>query len=182
MLVYYFDAITTIDEVTKAAKAYSSASDTSRISALGMKMCVIVSRWLSAVFDIDEAALKTETTKSPLSKHPDVQKLLGKTKTVMGHQNDAESFSESLRPYMDSMPAVHGDSGIEFAAWPLIKVVHIFIKSDVLKNGIALVDLPGLADSVESRGRVVKEYFAKLSVTAIVAPIARALKSRQSSR
>lgn len=127
---------------------------------------------VSAVFGLDEVGLKAETTESLLAKHPDVQKLLGRTISVVGR--DVDDFSASIKPYMDSVAAVHGTSGVEFAAWPLINEVKVFVRSNVLKNGIVLVDLPGLADNVESRAVVAQNYFSKLSVTAIVAPIIRA--------
>jgi GTP-binding protein EngB required for normal cell division len=127
---------------------------------------------VSAVFGLDEAELKKETTNSVLSKNPTVLQLLGKTISI--EENDVEVFSEKIKPYMDSVTADHGDNGHEFAAWPLIKEVKIFVRSDVLRNGIVLVDLPGLADNVESRATIAREYFRKLSVTAVVAPIIRA--------
>jgi hypothetical protein len=127
---------------------------------------------VSAVFKLSEADLKSETTDSLLARNPDVQKLLGSTKTVCS--GDAEQFSRDIKPYMDSVAAVHGDSGLEFEAWPLINEVKVFVRSNVLKNGVVLVDLPGLADNVESRAAVAQQYFGKLSVTAIVTPIVRA--------
>lgn len=48
------------------------------------------------------------------------------------------------------------------------------MKSDILLNGVVLVDLPGLADSVESRAAVAERYFPKLAATLIVAPASRA--------
>lgn len=127
---------------------------------------------VSAVFGLDEDELNKETTNSVLSKNPTVLQLLGETISI--EENDVEVFSEKIKPYMDSVTADHGDNGHEFAAWPLIKEVKIFVRSDVLRNGIVLVDLPGLADNVESRATVAREYFRKLSVTAIVTPIIRA--------
>lgn len=127
---------------------------------------------VSAVFGLDETQLNAESTDSLFAKNPDVLPLLGQTTTLT--EKDHEAFSERIKPYMDSVAAAHGTSGVEFAAWPLIKEVKIFIPSPVLKNGIVLVDLPGLADNIESRASVAQNYFAKLSVTAIVTPIIRA--------
>ncbi|KAB5566086.1 hypothetical protein GE09DRAFT_1283951 [Coniochaeta sp. 2T2.1] len=177
-LEYYFDAVATADEATKAAKTDPSASASLNDPAAADEDVSDLLEMVSAVFNIDEAALRTETTDSLLAKHPDVRRLLGTTKTVKKFQSEVEAFSESIRPYMDSVTAVHGDTGVEFEAWPLIDVVHIFVKSDVLKNGVVLVDLPGLADSTQSRARVAQKFFAKLSVTAIVAPAVRALNEQ----
>ncbi|KAB5542804.1 hypothetical protein GE09DRAFT_1289470 [Coniochaeta sp. 2T2.1] len=177
-LEYYFDAIATADESAEAAKADPSASASLNDSGTADEDVSDLLEMVSVVFNIDEAALRTETAGSLMAKHPDVRRLLGTTKTVKKSQSEVEAFSESIRPYMDSVTAVHGDTGVEFAAWPLIDVVYIFVKSDVLKNGVVLVDLPGLADSTQSRGRVAQEFFAKLSVTAIVAPVVRALNEQ----
>ena len=131
---------------------------------------------VSAVFGLDEDQLKAQSTESLLAGHSDMRSLLGTTISVAC--GDADDFSDKIKPYMDSVPATHGPSGIEFAAWPLIVEVKVFVRSSVLKNDIVLVDLPGLADSVASRASVAQNYFSKLSVTAVVAPIIRALNEQ----
>jgi hypothetical protein len=131
---------------------------------------------VSAVFGLEREDLKGESVESLLGRYPDVRSLLGRTLYIAcGH---AEEFSDMIKPYMDSVPAIHGGSAVEFAAWPLIVKVQVFVRSDALKNGIVLVDLPGLADNVASRALVAQKYFSKLSVTAVVAPVIRALNEQ----
>lgn len=185
----YFDALGILDEVSNSLRsedhehnderntAPDPARDTERLERL--KDLDIVGEdnqdlfdMVSAVFGVDQDALRSESTDNLLANHPDVRNLLGRTLHIVG--SNEEEFSEKIRPYMDSVPAVHGTSGVEFAAWPLINEVKVFVRSNVLKNGVVLVDLPGLADNVESRASVAQNYFSKLSVTAVVAPIIRA--------
>lgn len=59
------------------------------------------------------------------------------------------------------------------ALWPLIKRVKLFVKADILKSGIVLVDLPGLSDVVGARAQLAEEYYGKLGVNMIVTPIVR---------
>ncbi|OIW24673.1 hypothetical protein CONLIGDRAFT_692138 [Coniochaeta ligniaria NRRL 30616] len=190
----YFDALTILEEIRKGSQSEDSEAneaiqpDNASESAAKARHALKTDRlkdldtveednqdlldMVSAVFGLDETELKAETTDSLLAKHPDVHNLLGQMIPVVG--SDVNEFSDRIKPYMDSVPAAHGPSGVEFAAWPLINEVKVFVRSPVLKNGIVLVDLPGLADNVESRASVAQNYFSKLSVTAIVAPIIRA--------
>lgn len=184
-LDYYFDALEALKEFkssiesddaepaaasgpAKANKPMEHLKDLDVIEEDNQDLLDIV----SAAFGLDEEALQSESTDSLLEKRPDVRNLLGRTLSIAG--SNLEEFSESIKPYMDSVPAAHGTSGVEFAAWPLINEVKVFVCSNVLKNGVVLVDLPGLADNVESRASVAQNYFSKLSVTAVVAPIIRA--------
>jgi gas vesicle protein len=64
------------------------------------------------------------------------------------------------------------------AVWPLIDHVNIYVKADILKGGLVLVDLPGLSDIVESRAAVARKYYQNLAVTAIVTPWVRAADER----
>ncbi|OTA96176.1 hypothetical protein M434DRAFT_28035 [Hypoxylon sp. CO27-5] len=123
------------------------------------------------VFGLEEREVSKMTTEDLLS-NEDVSMLLGTKKKY--HAPNADQLSEQIKPYMDSTTARHSKSGSEFAAWPLIDEVDIFVKSDILRNGVVLVDLPGLADSVESRAAVAQAYFSKLIATLIVSPARRA--------
>ncbi|CAK7207201.1 hypothetical protein SEUCBS139899_010009 [Sporothrix eucalyptigena] len=60
--------------------------------------------------------------------------------------------------------------------WPLVAQVNIYLKeAPLLKNGIVLADVPGLADALEERARVARDCFEKLDITIIVAPAIRAV-------
>lgn len=127
---------------------------------------------IRTVFGLGEKDLVSMTTKDLLGSKTDVGKLLGKTKSY--HGGDVDELSEKIKPYMDSTTAKHTKSGQEFAAWPLVDKVELFVRSEILRNGVVLVDLPGLADSVESRAAVAERYFSKLAATLIVSPARRA--------
>lgn len=62
--------------------------------------------------------------------------------------------------------------------WPLLKVVKLFVRAEVLSTGAVLVDLPGLGDNNVARAGVGDEYMKKCSRLWIVAPITRAVNSR----
>lgn len=129
---------------------------------------------VSSVFGLDEDELAQETRDSIFAKNPAVLQLLGTTHKI--NESDASLFAERIRPYMDSVEGEH--YGRRFAAWPLIREAKIFVRSDVLKNGTVLVDLPGLADNVESRSAVASEYLRKLDILAVVTPVIRARNER----
>ncbi|XXG95334.1 hypothetical protein Hte_001595 [Hypoxylon texense] len=127
---------------------------------------------IRTVFGLGEKEVASMTTKDLLRSNEDVGRLLGKTKRY--HGSNVDQLSEKIKPYMDSTVAQHTKSGSEFAAWPLIDEVELFVKSEILRNGVVLVDLPGLADSVESRAAIAENYFSKLAATLIVSPARRA--------
>ncbi|EEY23518.1 conserved hypothetical protein [Verticillium alfalfae VaMs.102] len=112
------------------------------------------------------------TAENLMESNKDVLRLLGTTKSL--HDSDPEKLARQVRPYLDSTVHNHGKEGKQFAAWPLVKQVRQFLRVDILKNGISLVDLPGLGDMVQSRAAVAQQFYEKLSVTIIVAPIIRA--------
>uniref|UniRef100_A0A8H7NFF3 Dynamin N-terminal domain-containing protein n=1 Tax=Bionectria ochroleuca TaxID=29856 RepID=A0A8H7NFF3_BIOOC len=96
-------------------------------------------------------------------------------KTV--HASTPEELADLTKPYLDSTEASHG-SGANFAAWPLVKEVRLFLRVSLLKNGLCLVDLPGQGEMEASRAEVAQRYSDKLDVTMIVAPVHRAADER----
>ncbi|KAI0116762.1 hypothetical protein F4814DRAFT_439350 [Daldinia grandis] len=127
---------------------------------------------IRTVFGIEERDIANMTTPDLLKLNKSVPKLLGSTKKF--HSGHEDQLAEQIKPYIDSTTVKHTKSGSEFAAWPLIDEVELYVKSDILKNGVVLVDLPGVADSVESRAAVAEAYFPKLVATLIVSPARRA--------
>lgn len=96
--------------------------------------------------------------------------------TVYGH--DMSDFSEKIQRYLDSsqseMEVARPEGWAQkMSLWPLIKMVKLYVKADILKCGIVLVDLPGLSDVVGARARLAEEYYGKLAVTMVVTPIVR---------
>lgn len=96
-------------------------------------------------------------------------------KTV--HASTPEELADLTKPYLDSTEASHG-SGANFAAWPLVKEVRLFLRVSLLKHGLCLVDLPGQGELEASRAEVAQRYSDKLDVTMIVAPVHRAADER----
>ncbi|KAI2466292.1 hypothetical protein F4781DRAFT_406274 [Annulohypoxylon bovei var. microspora] len=127
---------------------------------------------VKTVFGLGDDDLKEKTTESLLAVNIDVDQVLGTIKSF--NSGGPDQFSDMIRHYMDSTSAKHGDHGLKFPAWPLVDEVEILVKSDILRNGVVLVDLPGLADTVESRAAVAERYFPKLAATLIVSPARRA--------
>ncbi|KAK0615606.1 hypothetical protein B0T17DRAFT_644611 [Bombardia bombarda] len=83
-----------------------------------------------------------------------------------------------IKPYLDSMYTERaGKCGAvtrQMAVWPLIGHVEIYVKSELLKSGLVLVDLPGLSDAVEGRAAVARRYYQKLDVAVVVTEAVRA--------
>ncbi|KAF7547947.1 hypothetical protein G7046_g8848 [Stylonectria norvegica] len=93
---------------------------------------------------------------------------------VMTIYNEAaEELAKQVKPYLDTTIASHGGDK-QFAAWPLIETVKIFLRNDLLKTGISVVDLPGIGDQVESRAQAAQAFYRKLDVHLVVAPVHRA--------
>lgn len=84
---------------------------------------------------------------------PEVMKVLGTTISLSA--KTAESLNNQLQVYIDSNEKVSGDINTgkgrgnqmgtrdanNMAFWPLVKVVRIYTKAEVLRNGLILVDL-----------------------------------------
>lgn len=94
---------------------------------------------------------------------PEVKALLGTTKKM--EKAGSKAFYNTLQYYIDSKEKTTGEPDkkdvrakktIEF--WPLIKVVRIYTKADVLSTGAVIVDLPGVQDSNAARAAVAANY------------------------
>ncbi|KAI3321050.1 hypothetical protein HD806DRAFT_546877 [Xylariaceae sp. AK1471] len=130
------------------------------------------SEMINIVFGLQDDQVEMLGFDGVLQSNPDALELLGTVKEF--HDANAEAISEKMKPYMDSTAADHSISGARFAAWPLIEQVELYVKSDILRNGVVLVDLPGLGDAVESRALVAQRSFDQLTATLIVAQAPRA--------
>ncbi|KAK0743019.1 hypothetical protein B0T18DRAFT_467953 [Schizothecium vesticola] len=96
--------------------------------------------------------------------------------TFYGH--DMSDFSEKIQRYLDSSQsemevARRKGWAQKMSLWPLIKMVKLYVKADILKSSIVLVDLPGLSDVVGARAQLAEEYYGKLDVTMVVTPVVR---------
>lgn len=82
------------------------------------------------------------------------------TDLILKEVGDEEGASQSS----DSVPL-----------WPLVSKVRILCKSDVLKTGLIIADLPGTADANSARSAIAKEYMKKAHIVLVVAPVSRAV-------
>ncbi|KAI0858450.1 hypothetical protein F4860DRAFT_526946 [Xylaria cubensis] len=127
---------------------------------------------INIVFGLQDDQIEKLGLDGVLKSNPEALSLLGTVKKY--NSGSADEISKAMKPYMDSTEASHSISGASFAAWPLIEQVELFVKSDILRNGVVLVDLPGLGDAVESRALVAERSFHQLTSTMIVTQAARA--------
>ncbi|KAF6804606.1 tat pathway signal sequence [Colletotrichum sojae] len=91
--------------------------------------------------------------------------------------DNKNDFSELLKPYIDSSKAKAQD-GKSFKYWPLVHLVEVFLKADILKHGIQLVDLPGTHDALTSRSQIAQSYEHYLDKHVYVTPASRAVDNK----
>ncbi|KAI1183286.1 hypothetical protein F5B17DRAFT_448726 [Nemania serpens] len=121
---------------------------------------------IETVFGIEKEQAERMDARRILNSRREVIALLETTKKF--HHSTLQGISEKIKPYIDSTEADHGNSGLDFTAWPLIDQVELFVKSDILRDGVVLVDLPGAADAVGSRTAVAERYFSHLATTLVM--------------
>ncbi|KAK2025554.1 hypothetical protein LX32DRAFT_703147 [Colletotrichum zoysiae] len=83
-----------------------------------------------------------------------------------------QSFAGLLTPYVASSK----HSGPQY--WPLVEQVEIFLRSEILRHGVKLVDLPGVMDALASRAQIARDYFERLEKRIVVTPATRAADNR----
>ena len=104
----------------------------------------------------------------------DIHDVLGTTASFCSLSR--EHFTTCMKPYLDSTVGRDGT-----LLWPLIREVRLYVKSDILKHGITLVDLPGLSDRNEKRAAIAKGFFHKLTILMSVAASTRASDEKTSA-
>ncbi|KUJ18396.1 uncharacterized protein LY89DRAFT_781452 [Mollisia scopiformis] len=105
-----------------------------------------------------------------------ISKVVHMTPAELNRRYDLTEFSEAVNVYIDS--SNKGTDADEFVYWPLVRLVKVYIKSEILKNGLVLVDLPGLGDSNVGRTKVAEGYIKKLRHMWVVADIVRAIDDK----
>jgi hypothetical protein len=128
--------------------------------------------WGKTIYDLD--GMCTDDLLRPDDPAMDFIRL--QKQTVYSH--DTSDFAEKIRRFLDSSQSeiqVARPEGLAktMSLWPLIKMAKLFVKADILKSGLVLVDLPGLSDVVGARAQLAEEYYGKLEVTMVVTPIVR---------
>lgn len=103
-------------------------------------------------------------------------------------ERDNLVFYNKLQKYIDSkekvkkkvaeMSEYEKEHRFDMEYWPLIRVVRLYLKSDVLKTGAVLVDLPGVHDANAARAAVAERYMMQCSAIWVVAPITRAVDDK----
>jgi hypothetical protein len=86
----------------------------------------------------------------------------------------ALGLAKEVKRYLDSTESLHGtNETLKFAAWPLVKEVRLYVKSELLQHGVCLVDLPGVGDINRSRDGVAAQYMSRLHLNIVVGSIIR---------
>ncbi|KAK3942670.1 hypothetical protein QBC46DRAFT_425817 [Diplogelasinospora grovesii] len=135
---------------------------------------------IRAVWGYTLGQVEKMSTNDLLNNTDPVARILSSTQELA--DSDQLRFSRTVKPYLDStytkMAITTRGAPRKMAIWPLIDHVDMFLKSDILKGGVVLVDLPGLSDISESRASIARRYYEKLAITVIVAPSVRAADER----
>ncbi|ESZ96348.1 hypothetical protein SBOR_3280 [Sclerotinia borealis F-4128] len=120
-------------------------------------------------------ALQRQTITSLMS-HCSVRDILGQSNTIKS--NNLQDFADAIKPYIDSSNSKEDGGTYSFAQLPLVKLVRLQIKAEVLKTGIVLVDLPGSMDTNAARGALAATYTKNLTVSCVVSPTSRAASDK----
>ncbi|TGO63417.1 hypothetical protein BCON_0013g00630 [Botryotinia convoluta] len=96
--------------------------------------------------------------------------MLGQRRII--EKSSLREFSKSIKPFIDKSKQV-GDE-FAYSLWPLVKVVKLYIKADILKTGIVLVDLPGSHDTSTARSQMAAQYMKNLALCCVTADAKRA--------
>ncbi|KAF5685386.1 GTPase SLIP-GC [Fusarium circinatum] len=172
--------VTTVEDIEERENDIAIAEETINYELPGVKAV-----WKLSRQDL-EMILRNKTEEE--SYFDIVRAILKSNQTVLGFLRgnilDYKTTSRlklgrAVRPFLDSTPYRLQDGG-QFAVWPLVEDVHIYVKSDILKSGMTLVDLPGCSDSVARRAEVTKAFAHQLDVRLVVSPIARASDEEKS--
>lgn len=134
---------------------------------------------IKAVYpDLTDGMIAEHTAKS-LSKRESVAEVLGTTRRI--NCRNANDLCLAVQKYVDSREKstkMGPKNERDMAFWPLIKVVRIFCRAEVLSTGLVVVDLPGVADSNPARSAIASKYMTECSAVWVAAPIKRATDNK----
>ncbi|KAI1326365.1 hypothetical protein F5Y16DRAFT_231082 [Xylariaceae sp. FL0255] len=112
-----------------------------------------------------------------LAEEPAVKQLLGTVKSLA--RSKASDLYDAVQVFIDSKRKTRKsegkDTSLQMEFWPLIKVVRIYTKAEVLSSGAVIVDLPGVKDSNAARSAVAGKYIEKCHGLWVVSDITRAV-------
>ncbi|PVH72346.1 hypothetical protein DL98DRAFT_576869 [Cadophora sp. DSE1049] len=129
---------------------------------------------LKAVYPGKPTAELLQMTKDEVVQDTNLSGILGKAKTI--DTANAKEFSKAIAQYIDSANKTSKSSKFEY--WPLVRLVKVYIKASLLKEGLVLVDLPGLGDSNSGRAAVAENYIKHLKSVWVIADINRAVDDK----
>ncbi|XP_070336725.1 nuclear GTPase SLIP-GC isoform X5 [Odocoileus virginianus] len=87
---------------------------------------------------------------------------------------EAEGLSVKLDPYIRTQRRDWGGGSAETHIWPLIKLVEVTLpKSELIPEGVVLVDIPGTGDFNSKRDEMWKKTIDKCSVIWVISDIER---------
>ncbi|GJC86751.1 nuclear GTPase SLIP-GC [Colletotrichum liriopes] len=140
---------------------------------------------LKAVYPKHTDRQLRDTDPAVLANFAKVREVIGKTQVV--EEAKCGSFYSIIQSFVDSEEK-RSKNGTDtantasqeqtMAFWPLIKVVRLYLKSEVVSTGVVLVDLPGGRDSNATRAAVAAKYVKECSRLWVVAPITRAVDDK----
>jgi len=132
-------------------------------------------KWLyPGLNDIDD--LKTTTARKLLDE-PHVKKILDAKISIHAAVGETRSFADRVKHYIECSKISEGQTS-SIPLWPLVKVVKIYVKADILKFGLTLVDLPGTGDTCASRVEVTEKYRKNLTASVICSEATRAASEK----
>lgn len=104
--------------------------------------------------------------------------VLGTTAKI--HERKRSEFCARLSQFLDTGNSTKGIPGGSKQAhhWPLIRRVHLFVRSSALANGIQIVDLPGTNDNNAARAKIAEDYIRTCTGLIVVSTINRAADDR----
>ncbi|VDB92238.1 unnamed protein product [Peniophora sp. CBMAI 1063] len=114
----------------------------------------------------DDFAEEGASVETILAKCPEVRKLLG-TIDIVEADNDKKFLKETTRRYARRI------GHFEYKKWPLVDLMVIKCNSELLSEGVILVDLPGSADVSATVLRATEAFKDKLHFTLGAARVER---------
>ncbi len=146
-----------------------------QLSTSGSTDASIACARLSAIYPGLPISRLLDMDQAELTKQRDISRILGNTEVI--HAASQKLFSKSINKYIDSSNKGGSSNGGQQAGayWPLVRVVRVKVKADLLKTGLVLVDLPGLGDANAGRAHVAENYIKNLHHVWVVADIVRAI-------
>ncbi|XP_075440392.1 nuclear GTPase SLIP-GC, partial [Ascaphus truei] len=111
-----------------------------------------------------------------LKQNKEVTQHLGTVKSISEYT--ASAFRSAIEKFIDSQAEEKKQrAGGEF--WPIVKCVKVFVpRSEVLRTGAVLVDLPGTRDSNAARDGIANDYLRRCDAVWVVTNITRAVDDK----